>query len=159
MRVTRELLDIARTVATEAGALAARRRSEGVEVAASKSSVVDIVTEADRETEALIRGMLADLRPQDGFFGEESGAEVGTSGLTWLVDPIDGTVNFLYGIPHYAVSVAVVSPDPDPLTWRGLAGCVTNPASGETFTAREGGGAWLGDSEIHVADAVELPQA
>ena len=159
MRVTRELLDIARTVATEAGALAARRRSEGVEVAASKSSVVDIVTEADRETEALIRGMLADLRPQDGFFGEESGAEVGTSGLTWLVDPIDGTVNFLYGIPHYAVSVAVVEGDPDPLTWRGLAGCVTNPASGETFTAREGGGAWLGDSEIHVADAVELPQA
>jgi myo-inositol-1(or 4)-monophosphatase len=106
--MAQELLDLARTIAIEAGALAARRRAEGVEVAASKSTAVDIVTEADRETEALIRGMLADARPQDGFFGEESGAEAGSSGLTWLVDPIDGTVNFLYGIPHYAVSIAVV---------------------------------------------------
>ena len=121
--------------------------------------MVDIVTEADRETEALIRSRLADLRPQDGFFGEESGAEAGSSGLTWLVDPIDGTVNFLYGIPHYAVSIAVVEGDPDPLTWRGLAGCVTNPASGETFTALDGVGSWLGDEPLRVADPVELPQA
>lgn len=157
--MTRELLDIARSVALEAGALAALRRSEGVEVAASKSSAVDIVTEADRETEALIRARLAELRPGDGFYGEESGAEAGSTGLTWLVDPIDGTVNFLYGIPHYAVSIAVVEGDPDPLTWRGIAGAVVNPASGEVFTGLVGEGAWLGGSPIRVADPVELPQA
>src|SRR3954468_12381615 len=125
--MTHELLDLARTVAVAAGELAARRRREGVTVADLKSSPVDVVTAADRETEALIRGMLADARPGDGFFGEESGAEKGSSGLTWVVDPIDGTVNYLYGIPHYGVSIAVVEGEPDPLTWRALAACVINP--------------------------------
>lgn len=154
-----DLLAIARRIALDAGALAARRRSEGVEVAASKSSSVDIVTEADRETEKLIRDALASARPHDGFFGEESGAEKGTSGLTWIVDPIDGTVNFLYGIPHYAVSIAVVEGEPDPLTWTTLAGVVVNPASGETFTASAGGGAFLNGDPIHVAEPVDLSQA
>ncbi|MDQ1525824.1 MAG: monophosphatase, partial [Microbacteriaceae bacterium] len=94
-----ELLELARKIALTAGALAKTRRAEGVEVAASKSSLEDIVTHADRETEALIRSMLADARPNDGFLGEESGADVGSSGLTWIVDPIDGTVNYLYGLP------------------------------------------------------------
>lgn len=128
-------------------------------MAATKSSAVDIVTEADRETEALIRGMLADARPDDGFFGEESGAEKGTSGLTWIVDPIDGTVNFLYGIPHYAVSIAVVEGEPDPLSWTGIAGCVVNPAIGEVYTGLAGEGAWLGTQRLEVAPAVELSQA
>ena len=154
-----ELLALARSIALDAGALAKQCRHEGVEVAASKSSPVDIVTAADRETEALIRGRLADARPTDGFFGEESGAEAGSSGLTWLVDPIDGTVNFLYGIPHYAVSIAVVEGEPDPLTWRALAACVVNPASGELFTATDGGGAFLGSEGIRVAEPVDLSQA
>ncbi|MCU1580264.1 MAG: inositol monophosphatase [Rhodoglobus sp.] len=153
------LLTIARDVALRAGELAKLRRSEGVSVAASKSSSVDIVTEADRETERLIRAALADARPDDGFFGEESGAEKGSSGLTWIVDPIDGTVNFLYGIPHYAVSIAVVEGEPDPLTWTALAGAVVNPASGEVFTATAGGGAFLGGEPIHVAESVDLSQA
>ncbi|HEY4267237.1 MAG TPA: inositol monophosphatase family protein [Galbitalea sp.] len=154
-----DLLSIARTVALATGELAARRRREGVDVAATKSSPVDVVTAADRETEALIRGMLADARPTDGFFGEESGAERGSSGLTWLVDPIDGTVNYLYGIPHYGISIAVVEGEPDPLTWTGIAGCVVNPAIGEVFTATAGGEAYLGDRSIRVAPAVELSQA
>lgn len=154
-----DLLAIARDVALRAGELAKLRRSQGVSVAASKSSSVDIVTEADRETEALIRDALAAARPDDGFYGEESGAEKGSSGLTWIVDPIDGTVNFLYGIPHYAVSIAVVEGEPDPLTWTALAGCVVNPASGEVFTATAGGGAFLGEQPIHVAESVELSQA
>ena len=154
-----DLLHIARSVAMQAGELAARRRSEGVEVAASKSSPVDIVTEADRETERLIRSLLAEARPGDGFFGEESDASASASGLHWIVDPIDGTVNFLYGIPHYAVSIAVVEGEPDPLTWRALAACVYNPASGEVFTATDGGGAFLGDERIAVAPAVVLSQA
>ncbi|MGV8885536.1 MAG: inositol monophosphatase family protein [Microbacteriaceae bacterium] len=154
-----DLLSIARTIAVQAGELAALRRAEGVEVAASKSSPVDIVTAADRETEALIRALVADARPDDGFFGEESDAGVGSSGLTWIVDPIDGTVNYLYGFPHYAVSIAVVEGGPDPLEWRALAGCVVNPATGEVFTATEGGGAFLGEEEIRVASAVPLSEA
>ncbi len=154
-----ELLTLARDTAVRAGELAKLRRSEGVSVAASKSSSVDIVTEADRETERLIRDALAAARPNDGFYGEESGAEKGSSGLTWIVDPIDGTVNFLYGIPHYAVSIAVVEGEPDPLTWTALAGCVVNPASGEVFTATAGSGAFLGSEPIRVADAVDLSQA
>ena len=154
-----ELLGLARSIALEAGALAKLRRSEGVEVAASKSSSVDIVTYADRETEAFIRDALAAARPADGFLGEESGAERGTSGLTWVVDPIDGTVNFLYGIPHYAVSIAVVEGEPDPLTWTALAGAVVNPASGELFTATAGGGAFLDGKPIRVAESVDLSQA
>ena len=154
-----ELLELARTIALEAGALAKQRRFEGVEIAASKSSPEDIVTHADRETEALIRLRIAEARPDDGFYGEESGAEVGTSGLTWVVDPIDGTVNFLYGLPTWAISIAVVEGQPDPATWRALAGCVVNPAIGEVYTATEGGGAFLGNTRLHVNEGVELSQA
>ncbi len=154
-----ELLDLATRIALEAGALAKQRRFEGVEVAASKSTPVDIVTEADRETETLIRRLISDARPNDGFLGEESGTGSGTSGVTWVVDPIDGTVNFLYGIPHYAVSIAVVEGDPDPLTWDALAACVVNPASGEVFTAARGTGAFLGTQQIAVAEPVDLSQA
>ena len=154
-----ELLDLARDVAVEAGDLARRLRSHGVEVADTKSTVTDIVTFADRQTEQLIRSRLADARPGDGFLGEESGAEPGTSGLTWVVDPIDGTVNYAYGLPFYAVSIAVVEGEPDPLTWRALAGCVVNPVSGELFTAAEGEGAYLDGEPIRVAESVEPSQA
>jgi myo-inositol-1(or 4)-monophosphatase len=159
-----DLLDIAASIAREAGALAALRRREGVEVADTKSSVVDVVTEADREVERLIRGRLADARPGDGILGEEGGGQTGTSGLTWLVDPIDGTTNYLYGIPHYAVSIAVVEGEPDPLTWRGIAGVVFNPASGELFAAATGEGATLSVStgsttDLQVAAPVPLGEA
>ncbi|MCS0499704.1 inositol monophosphatase family protein [Protaetiibacter mangrovi] len=157
--MTSELLDLARTIAVEAGGLAARRRAEGVEVAATKSSIVDVVTAADREVEEFIRARIAAARPQDGILGEEGGATGGTSGVTWVVDPIDGTVNYLYGIPHYAVSIAVVEGDPEPLTWTALAGAVVNPAIGEVFTAARGVGAFLGDQRIRIADAVPLEQA
>ena len=154
-----ELLDLARDIAVEAGTLARTLRSEGVEVADTKSTLTDIVTFADRQTEQLIRDRLAAARPGDGFLGEESGAERGTSGLTWVVDPIDGTVNYAYGLPFYAVSIAVVEGEPDPLTWRALAGCVINPVSGELFTAAEGEGAHLDGRPIRVADSVEPSQA
>ncbi len=154
-----ELLDLARDIALQAGELAARRRAEGVEVAATKSSIVDVVTAADREVEQLIRRRLADERPGDGFFGEESGAETSTTGLTWVVDPIDGTVNYLYGIPQYAVSIAVVEGEPDPATWTALAGCVTAPALGEVYTAARGEGAHLGDRRLAVLPPVPLAEA
>lgn len=147
------LARLATEVAVAAGELAAKRRAGGVEVAASKSSPEDVVTLADRETESLIRSLLADARPNDGFFGEESDPDAGTSGLTWLVDPIDGTVNYLYGVPHYAVSIAVVEGDPDPATWTALAGAVVNPAIREVFTATAGGGAYLGSRRLEVDEA------
>ncbi|BDZ45615.1 inositol monophosphatase family protein [Naasia aerilata] len=154
-----ELLLIARDTALAAGALALQRRREGVEVAATKSTPIDIVTQADRDAEQLIRSLLAEARPNDGFLGEESGSGGGTSGLTWVVDPIDGTVNYLYGLPAWSVSVAVVEGDPDPLTWRGLAGCVVNPSTQEVFTASAGGGARLGEDEIRVNQGVALDRA
>jgi myo-inositol-1(or 4)-monophosphatase len=154
-----ELLTIARTVAEEAGALAARLRREGVEVAGTKSSPIDIVTAADRATEDLIRERLAALRPQDGFLGEESGADPGTSGLTWVVDPIDGTVNYLYDLPNWSVSIAVVEGDPDPASWTALAGVVSAPALGELYTASAGGGAHLGGTRLHVRPPVPLDRA
>ena len=159
-----ELRDLATSIAREAGELAARRRREGVEVAATKSTVVDVVTEADREVERLIRGRLADARPGDAILGEEGGGQPGTSGLTWVVDPIDGTTNYLYGIPHYAVSIAVVDGEPDPLTWTGIAGVVFNPAGDELFSAAVGDGATLstGSSRevpIRVAGRVDLGEA
>ncbi len=135
-----ELLALAVEVATEAGELALRRRREGVEVAGTKTSAVDVVTAADREVESFIRGRIAVARPGDAFLGEESDATIGSTGLTWVVDPIDGTVNYLYDIPRWAVSVAVVSGD-DPATWTVLAGCVVNPSLGEVFAAASGGGA------------------
>ena len=153
------LLEIARDVALTAGELVVRRRAEGVTVADLKSSPVDVVTAADRECETLIRSLLAEARPEDGFFGEEGAEDAGTSGLTWIVDPIDGTVNYLYNIPHYAISIAVVSGGTDPLTWTALAGCVLNPVSGEIYTASAGGGAFLGTEPLVPAPGVELSQA
>lgn len=154
-----ELLDIARSVAEEAGALAARLRAEGVEVAGTKSSPIDTVTAADRAAEDLIRGRLAALRPTDAFLGEESGGTSGTSGLTWVVDPIDGTVNYLYGLPNWSVSIAVVEGEPDPGTWTALAGAVAAPMLGELYSASAGGGAFAGDRRLHVREAVPLDRA
>jgi myo-inositol-1(or 4)-monophosphatase len=146
-----QLLALAIDIAREAGDLARRRRTEGVAVAATKSTIADVVTEADREVEQLIRRRLAEARPQDGFLGEESGAGQGDGGVTWVVDPIDGTVNYLYGIPHFAVSIAAVSGEPDARNWRQLVGVVFNPMTGELFHAVRGGGAWLGEQRLSVS--------
>jgi myo-inositol-1(or 4)-monophosphatase len=154
-----ELLELARDIALRAGEFALAARREGVSVAATKSSDVDIVTAVDRDTEALIRRLIAEARPDDGVFGEEDTARVGTSGLEWIVDPIDGTVNFLYGIPQWAVSIAVVDGEPDPAHWTPLAGVVVNPVAGELFEASAGGGARLGAQELRVNEGVPLSRA
>lgn len=146
-----ELLPLAEEIAREAGALARRRRAEGVRISATKSALADIVTAADREVEELIRARLVAARPDDGFLGEESGAERGASGITWVVDPIDGTVNYAYGIPHYAVSIAAVSGEPDPAQWTALAGVVYTPVVDELFRAARGEGAWLGEAQLSVS--------
>ncbi|REJ04891.1 inositol monophosphatase [Microbacterium bovistercoris] len=150
-----ELGTLAAEIAREAGELAERRRREGVRLAATKSTLADIVTEADREVETLIRERLAAERPDDGFLGEESGAAGGASGYTWVVDPIDGTVNYSYGIPAYSVSIAVVEGAPDPEAWTGIAGAVCAPGLGELFTAVRGEGAW--HDGVRLAVTAETP--
>lgn len=132
---------LARSLACEAGALVRDGRPERVEVAATKSSDVDPVTDMDRAAEALLRRRLAEERPDDAILGEEGDDVPGTSGLTWVLDPIDGTVNYVYGVASYAVSVAVVAGLPDPGRWTALAGCVHSVVDGRTWTAARGGGA------------------
>lgn len=145
-----QLRALAADIAREAGALARRRRGEGVLLAATKSTIADIVTEADREVELLIRARLTAERPGDGFLGEESGAGESTTGVTWVVDPIDGTVNYAYGMPAYSVSIAAVTGGSDPDHWQALAGAVYAPVLDELFTAASGSGSWLGATRLAV---------
>ncbi len=100
------LRDIAVAVAREGAALARRMREEGIDVADTKSSATDVVTRADRAVEVLLRRRLLEQRPDDAILGEEGDDHPGTSGVRWVIDPIDGTVNYLYGIGDCAVSVA-----------------------------------------------------
>lgn len=153
-----ELLKIASIVATEAGALAAKMRHEGISVATTKSNQLDIVTQADTAVEELIRHRLAAARPNDGILGEEGGEEHGDSDIIWIVDPIDGTVNYLYGSPYYAVSIAATVRD-DVGPWRSVAACVFAPALGAKYTAAEGGPAQLNGSELHVNRHIPLERA
>ena len=129
----RELAALATSVAGEAAALV-RRYAEGrVEVADTKSSEVDVVTAADRAAEELLRARLRAARPGDAILGEEGEDEAGTSGVRWVLDPIDGTVNFLYGLPRHAVSVAAQVEGVD--GWRTVAGTVLEVPSGTTWSA------------------------
>ena len=164
------------TLAQTAGALArmvgARIRSlreQGVAVADTKSSLTDVVTAADREAERLVAEALREARPHDGLLGEEGASTAGTTGITWVVDPIDGTVNYLYGLPAYAVSIAAtVEHDGRGSTLpagtmadgrRAVAGAVYVPAFDELFDAHEGGGARVNGRPIRVSEREELSLA
>jgi myo-inositol-1(or 4)-monophosphatase len=129
------LRELALATAREAGELIVALRSEGVEVAGTKSSDTDIVTRADQAAEALVKQRLLGARPDDGMVGEEGDNLRGTSGVVWIVDPIDGTVNYLYGLPHFAVSIAA---EVDGVV---VAGVVVAPALGFEYVATLGGGA------------------
>jgi myo-inositol-1(or 4)-monophosphatase len=132
-----ELLELARATAEEAAVLVGAGRSTAADQVDTKSSPVDVVTAVDTASEALIVRRLTEARPDDGVLGEEGAAREGTSGVRWVVDPIDGTVNFLYGLPAYAVSIAAE------VDGRSEVGVVLNVATGELFTAVRGRGAWL----------------
>ncbi len=138
-----ELAQLAREVAAEAGELLRVRLPaaagalllEGA--ARSKSSPTDMVTEIDKASEELIVGSLLRARPNDGILGEEGSSRKGSTGITWVIDPLDGTTNYLYGIPVFAVSIAAA------VDGRSIAGAVHNPMTREMFVAAEGEGAWL----------------
>jgi len=106
------LRELAERLARTAAEQVRRERPETVTVDRTKLNASDVVTAADLAAERLLREMLAAERPDDAILGEEGGATAGTSGLTWVVDPIDGTVNYLYGLPSTSVSVAVVAGEP-----------------------------------------------
>ena len=148
-----ELREVAESVAVEAAALVRERRRCGVEVSDRKSSAVDIVTAVDRESEALLRSRLQELRPDDGFHGEEGGRADSSSGVTWVVDPIDGTVNFLYGIAHYCVSVAAVD-----AADHSLAGAVVNVTTGELYSAARGRGATCDGEALRVRPVAPMAE-
>jgi myo-inositol-1(or 4)-monophosphatase len=133
-----ELLELAVEAARMAGGLLAERAGRGAErEVSSKSTPTDLVSEADLAAERAIRELLGERRPEDAFLGEEGGSAEGSSGLTWVVDPLDGTVNFLFGIPQWCVSVAVR----DELG--GVAGAIFDPNRQELFTATRQGPARL----------------
>jgi myo-inositol-1(or 4)-monophosphatase len=153
-----ELLHLARTIAVEAGTMATTMRTAGISVATTKSNQLDIVTQADTAVENLIKDRLKAARPDDGFLGEEGGEVEGSSGITWIVDPIDGTVNYLYGSSYYAVSIAA--------TMRGddggrvsIAACVYAPALSAEYSAAVGHPAYLNGTELHVNTSVPLDKA
>src|SRR5690606_35101033 len=103
------------------------------------------------EVENLIRSRLSAERPGDGFLGEESGAGASSTGVTWIVDPIDGTVNYAYGLPSYSVSIAAVEGSVEPGLWRARAAAVYAPVFGTLCTAARGGGAWLDSTRLAVS--------
>jgi myo-inositol-1(or 4)-monophosphatase len=147
-----ELLDIAVDTARAAAELVAARRTVGrADVIDTKSTDTDVVTAADREAERLIADRLRHARPQDSMLGEETGARAGTgTAVRWLVDPIDGTVNYVYRLNYYAVSIAAE------VDGAVVAGVVRNAASGEEWTATRGGGAWRDGRRLHGPAATEL---
>lgn len=152
-----DLLATAVAAARSAGSLllaAQQRRIDGELLdVATKTTRTDPVSEADRSAERAIVDVVLAARPDDGIIGEEDQADrAGSTGLRWVIDPLDGTVNFLQHIPQWCVSVAVEDEDGP------LVGVIHHPDVGETFTAVRGGGAWLGQRRLAVTDKPALDE-
>jgi myo-inositol-1(or 4)-monophosphatase len=154
--VQEELLGLAIDVAHEAGAElrdAFGRIADGGLAISAKSTPTDLVSEVDVATERLIRARLESSRPHDAILGEEDDDRAGTSGLRWVVDPLDGTVNFLFGIPQWCVSIACEDEE------GALAGVVFDPMRDETWAATRDGAATLGGTPIRAPARGELATA
>jgi myo-inositol-1(or 4)-monophosphatase len=144
---------LAESIAREAGDMLLAKRPTMSEVVETKSSPTDVVTALDKASEDLIRARVLAARPGDRILGEEGGEAGGDSGVRWIVDPVDGTVNFLYGLPEWAVSIAVE------VDGQVVAGVVNVVPRGEVFTAALGEGAWLGGERLRCNTGVPLAQA
>ena len=153
MTDTAALLELAVRLARDASALLIEGRTRRLLDVHTKSSGTDMVTEMDRASEALIVAGLRAERPQDAIVGEEGTADAGTSGVRWLVDPLDGTTNYLYGYPAFAVSIAAEVDDGV------VAGAVVDASTGDAFTARKGEGAWCNDVPLRVNDQTDMANA
>ena len=148
-----ELMNIAASIARQAGDLVATGRVRGTGNVDIKSSPTDVVTQWDQASESLIVERLGHLRPDDSVLGEEGTQTPGTSGITWLVDPIDGTTNFLYNLSGYAVSIAATDEAGT------LAAAVYLPVTRELFVAARGHGAWLGARKLKCSPCHDLSMA
>ena len=147
------LMTVAARIARNAGDLVYIGRRNGAGNVQTKSSATDMVTQWDTASEQLILKQLGQLRPQDSIVGEEGTQITGSSPFTWLVDPIDGTTNFLYNLSGYAVSIAAcLGTDP-------VAAAVFLPATRELFVAAKGHGAWLGSTPLRVSNCESLETA
>jgi len=157
-----ELLEIAVRIAREAAATARRMRAEAITDVQTKSTDTDVVTAADKAVERQVVEALQRERPGDTVLGEEYGDSAapagavgpgaGVGGVRWILDPIDGTVNYLYGLPQYAVSLAA---EVDGVV---LAGVVCNAATGDEWTATLGGGAWRDGRRLAGSERTTLEQ-
>jgi myo-inositol-1(or 4)-monophosphatase len=148
-----QLLALATDVATRAARLLVEAQGRERISVDTKSSRTDMVTEMDRASEQLIARELLTARPEDGIVGEEGSARTGTSGLRWVVDPIDGTTNYLYGFPGWSVSIAVEDDEGV------VAGVVVDPSHNDEFAATRGGGARRNGRPIRCSAQTVLAEA
>ena len=151
MSLANELLELAESIAQKAGALLIDRPSK-FELD-QKSGVFDFATQMDHESEKLIVSEILKARPDDGLVGEEGANRPSKSGVTWVIDPIDGTVNYLYDIPGWCISIGVKD-ESGPLV-----GVVFSPSTHSLWKASRGGGAFLNGSPISCNDPVALNRA
>ena len=151
MSLAIELLNLAESIALKAVSLLVNRPSKFD--LDEKSGVFDFATQMDHESEKLIVSEILAARPDDGLIGEEGANRESKSGVTWVIDPIDGTVNYLYDIPGWCISIAAKDRD------GGLAGVVYSPATQSLWKAHRGGGAFLNGNPIKCNDPVALNRA
>ena len=151
--MTDDLLDLAQRAARAAGEMLLERFARPPEGVSAKSTPTDLVSDADRAADELLVDLISSERPDDGFVTEESAGKESASGLSWVLDPLDATVNYLFGIPWWCVSVAVEDEA------GALAGAIFNPNVDEMFAAARGAGATLNGTEMHVSDRPELEKA
>ncbi len=149
---TDDLLALAVRLAEAAGDLLVDQRPDRLQIG-TKTTPTDVVTEMDRAAEQLILDGIRAVRPEDAVLAEESGGGAGASGVRWIVDPLDGTVNYLYGIPEFAVSIAA---EVDGVV---VAGAVRDPSKRLTYTAVRGGGAACNGVPLRCSAVTDLGQA
>ena len=144
------LLALALDVATRAGDFLLAGQHQPREAVETKATATDLVSEMDRNAEAMVVAGILAARPGDGLIGEEGANRPSESGISWVIDPLDGTVNYLFGWPVWAVSVAAED------AHGAVAGVVFVPALNETFTATRGGGAFLNDHPLTASTQTDL---
>lgn len=148
-----DLMNVAAGIARNAGDLVFTGRRNGAGKVQTKSSATDMVTQWDTASEHFVVDQLSKLRPHDSIIGEEGGQVQGTTPYTWLIDPIDGTTNFLYNLSGYAISIAAcIETDP-------VSAAVFLPATRELFVAAKGHGSWLGSSRLQVSPCESIETA
>ncbi len=147
------LTELAVELARRAGAVVTEMAEDARRTASTKSSPTDVVTEADRAAEVLITDGILAARPDDSILGEEGAAQTGPSPILWHIDPIDGTTNYVYGIPAYSISIAAEH------AGQTVAGVVFNPRSDELFRATRGLGATCNDEPLTVRNQPDLGRA